>query len=227
MSEVSQNTRITGPDLAEYLKNQNAKIKSEINCVLIGTIVAFDVDTQTASISVNYSKKIIGGLPIGDNRVADRLVNYPLLINCPVIILTGGAGYMTFPIVAGDSCLVLFCDREIDSWMESGASNPPNIQRMHDINDGIALVGIRPYTNPIENYNVLGPTIQMGTGLVSVQADGVVIQAKMVTLRTALDMLLTALLGWVDNVGNIPNPATVIALEAAQVAIDAVLKENV
>jgi hypothetical protein len=88
------------------------------------------------------------------------LKEYPLLIKCPVFHLYGGSAYMTFPIVAGDNCILLFNDREIDNWFVAGGVQAPTALRAHDISDAIALVGIRNLQNSIVNYLTNGVRIQ-------------------------------------------------------------------
>ncbi len=80
----------------------------------------------------------------------DVIVDYPVLVRVPVIVLNGGGGYTTYPIFSGDQCLLMFCDRDIDLWLEKGVTNsPPNSDRIHDLSDAVALVGLSPITKPI------------------------------------------------------------------------------
>ena len=47
----------------------------------------------------------------------------------------------------------MFCDRDIDLWLESGITNsPPNSDRTHDISDAVVLVGLNPVSKPISGY---------------------------------------------------------------------------
>ncbi|MBW1812136.1 MAG: hypothetical protein JRJ39_00310 [Deltaproteobacteria bacterium] len=141
MSEKVTKGVIT-PDLSSLIDLRIKNGMSILNCTLIGTVQAFDAVTQTATISVNYKRK-----------VGELFVEYPLLLDCPVVILSGGGGYLTFPVATGDTCIVLFCDRDIDAWFDSGQILAPNSDRIHDLSDGIALVGIRSKLNLIETYN--------------------------------------------------------------------------
>jgi hypothetical protein len=70
-------------------------------------------------------------------------VNLPVLVDVPIIYPGGGGFIMTFPIAAGDDCLVIFADRCIDSWWQSGGIQNPAELRLHDLSDGFALVGPR------------------------------------------------------------------------------------
>ncbi len=144
---IPKNKRKSEPDLCLILDQESDLIKSEINCVSLGTIQTFYPDSQTADISLNYKRVSLYG--------TTPPVDYQLLVKCPVVVLNGGGGCLTFPIASGDSCLVLFCDREIDTWFTNSGVNAPQSARVHDLNDGIALVGIRNALNPISDYSTL------------------------------------------------------------------------
>ena len=142
---IQDRPSVNQPDLCTVLDLAGDKVKSSMNCVSIGTIQTFYPANQTADVALNY--KIWQG-----NSPSTPVVSYPLLVNCPVVILNGGGSYITFPIKEGDSCLVLFCDREMDTWFTNGGTNAPQSARVHDLNDGIALVGIYNSLNSLSNY---------------------------------------------------------------------------
>lgn len=147
---------IMPPDLREFMQRIKREIKSEIFKVAPGTIVAFDKDSQTASVKLDYKAVIIGGIPQSNGTAVDKIVDYPIILKCPVMVLTGGAARLTLPVAAGDTCIVLFCDRDIDDWYQTGDTNrPPATARMHDISDALAIVGIRSIANQLADFNAI------------------------------------------------------------------------
>ena len=182
-----QNKRKTEPDLCAVLDQVKDQVMSELNCVSIGTIVSFDSSDQTATIQLSYKK-----INLYDGSISD----YQPLIKCPCIILNGGGGYLTFPITAGDSCLVLFCDREIDTWFTNGGTNPPQSARVHDLNDGIALVGIRNGLNSLKGYYQGG--IQLTT------PGKFIFNTGMLSFKMPLDNLCQNLIAWASGAINTP-----------------------
>ncbi len=151
MKDVTKN--IITPDLSALLDERIAKGLGNLNCTTIGTIESFDSTTQTASISVNYKRK-----------VGDVFVEYPLLLDCPIVFLSGGSSYLTFPVAAGDTCIVMFCDRDIDTWFDSGQILAPRSIRKHNLSDGIALIGIRSMLNMLTSFNVDRPSLTDQSG---------------------------------------------------------------
>lgn len=132
------------PDLMD---EQKRDVQTAINCVQIGVIQEFDTETQLATIEI--ALKQVETLAIDGTKT---FRSYPLLLQCPVMVLFGGVDFMSMPIIPGDNCIVLFNDREIDNWLYSGGVQAPSSPRVHDISDGIAIVGIRPLTNSIATY---------------------------------------------------------------------------
>ena len=133
------------------------EIKREINCHTIGTIQSFDSATATVSASFNYKKtlKKRNAVSANSNDYTDVVISYPQLVRVPIIVLSGGGAYTTYPIAEGDTCLLLFCDRDIDLWLEKEITqNPPNTERLHDLSDAVALVGLYSIQKPLTNYNI-------------------------------------------------------------------------
>ena len=109
---------------------------------MIGTISAINAN-GTVTAAVNFQKVVKGIVPIlNSNIMGDQILDYPALVNVPVFVYQGGGAYIQMPIVVGDTCLLLFCDRDMDIWFETAQVAPPNSDRLHNINDAIALVGI-------------------------------------------------------------------------------------
>ena len=138
--------------LLDIIKNQ---VKTELNCHAPGTIQSFDPVSMTCTVTLNYQKiwRKANAVSAAPNSYTDVITPYPLLVRVPLIVLGGANGQATFPIAPKDPCLVLFCDRDIDGWLESSQlTNPPASGRLHDLSDGIALVGLNPVQNGVTYY---------------------------------------------------------------------------
>ena len=117
----------------KYAEMQALKqeIFESLHCALPGTVVSFDAETQTAVIQP--------AVRTGSD------VDLPLLRDVPVFMP------VSFEIQEGDACLVIFADRDIDSWFETGEAEVPPSGRMHSLSDGFAFVGFRTRGNTDEN----------------------------------------------------------------------------
>lgn len=148
---------IPKPDLNAWLTASMRDYLALTNCISHGTIQSFDVTKQTAVVAVNYLRVIKNANPnlpnpAPNDQTTDVFLGYPLLLNVPVIILRGGASSLTFPIIKGDPCLLLFNDKEIDTWLTTGQVNAPQKLRIHDLSDAWALVGISNFLKPLKDY---------------------------------------------------------------------------
>lgn len=156
---MDRNLRSGGlPTFSDVMDSNKRQTQFEINCVKIGIIQKFTTATQRAEIQIAY-KQVKDVLENGTKVWVD----YPLLVDCPVITLFGGVDFLSMPIQVGDSCLVFFNDNEMDQWVTNGTGNPETF-RMHDLSDGIAIVGIRPLTNSIGRYLANGIRLSHGGG---------------------------------------------------------------
>lgn len=135
------------PGLTDLLDAHKRDVQLSINCVQIGIIQSFNAAKQTANIQLSM-KQVSVVAPDGTRTIQ----NYPILIQCPVMTLFGGVAFMSMPILPGDNCIVLFNDRELDNWLNAGDGQTPTTPRLHDLSDGIAIVGIRPLTKSIASY---------------------------------------------------------------------------
>ena len=130
------------PDLPTLLDLKIRDILASTNCHQLGTIESFNPVTVTAKVSLNMKASVAGSVE-----------EYPLLVDVPVFVLGGGDRVVTLPINPGDTCLVLFNDRDIDLWFSTGSAAVPNSPRIHDLSDGLALIGFRSSANPVSNYS--------------------------------------------------------------------------
>lgn len=145
--------------MTAVLENWKRDTLLAINCIQIGIIQSFNKDNQTATIQL--ALKQVKEIKPDGTRV---LTEYPLLLQCPVVVLFGGVDFMSMPITVGDNCIVFFNDREIDNWFTDGGVQAPTSGRVHDLSDGIALVGIRSLQNSILTYLANGIRLSHGSG---------------------------------------------------------------
>jgi hypothetical protein len=125
------------PDLRVLNNDIKSDIFSTLNCVQIGKIESVKDSEQTVEISLQIKRL----------SSDDTSTEYPVLVDCPYFILQGGDSYIDMPIKKGDYCLVLFNDRNIDTWWATANVAVPATSRKHSLSDGFALVGINPKTS--------------------------------------------------------------------------------
>lgn len=123
-----------------------ADIFNSLNCHRIGIIQSFNSTNQTAKIKL-VDKRILAGYE------GTQAKEFSILIDVPIFIVSGGSAWLNQPIQAGDECLVLFNDRNIDRWFASGNIQPPENSRSHSLQDGLAIVGFHSQLKKLTNFS--------------------------------------------------------------------------
>lgn len=209
---MNPQTQIPDPDLRSLLNAHRREIFSSLNCHQLAEIVKFDPDAQTATVKIAMNKQVVD---YTKNPPAYIYLPYPLLTDCPVFFAGGGdKGALTFPVVPGDSCLVLFNDRDIDNWFTGGANTPPNSSRQHDLSDGLVLVGFRNKAGAIQDFDQDNAKLSFQGGALKI-ADKVALDGDLSTLRDVLEKVVDALTALNAKTG--PSAAAQIALVTTEI----------
>lgn len=191
---IQQNQIPETPSLTDLFNAKRKEIFLNLNCHHIGTVQSFNPAIQTATATINYKKTFFQPDPI-TGVYGPVLQDYPLIIDAPVVVLGGGLGALTFPITTGDECLVLFNDRDIDTWFQSGGVGAPNATpRLHSFSDAMILVGVRSLAKALAGYSAIDVRLYNGTTIIELSPALALIQTQLGgTLGTALQALLTDL----------------------------------
>ncbi|HBU7489744.1 MULTISPECIES: Gp138 family membrane-puncturing spike protein [Klebsiella] len=143
-------------------------IMSAMRVSIPGIIQSFDPDAVTAVV-----QPAIKGVE-HDESGAEVSVSLPLLVDVPVVFPRGGGCTLTFPVTAGDECLVIFADRCIDFWWQSGGIQEPVDGRMHDLSDAFCIVGPQSQAKKISGISTTAAQLRTddGTAFIEVAAGG-------------------------------------------------------
>lgn len=108
----------------------------DLHTALPGVIVSYDYTKQKAEVQPTLKKSYLDGTTL----------DLPILSNVPVIFPKAGGAGLTFPVVQGDTCLLLFIERSTDLWKSVGGNVAPNDPRKFDLSDAVAIMGLFPFT---------------------------------------------------------------------------------
>lgn len=191
-SVPTMNKAIADADLVDIIRESLRRFSLNLNCHAIAEIVSFDATNQSATVKINYQKTYFQRR--GSNGpYQEKVENYSPIINVPVIVLGGAGAHLTFPIASGDHCVLLFNDRDMDIWLMSGQTTPPNTDRLHSLADAIALVGLNSFNAPIASYDTARAVLRNGTAKVGVNTNAIQIANSSYNLKTELTNLCTQL----------------------------------
>lgn len=179
-----------GLDLADAIREAIRSRMIETHTALPGIVQAFYPADQTADVRIPMKRvftDLDGVVTLGD---------WPLLAKLPVVMPHAGGFHISFPVAAGDECLVIFLERDPGRWLEGSEELPPETNRTHDISDGVALVGLNAKANRIPGYNAddLEISADGGSQGVTLRANGdVSIESSKLALGAGVEEVLAIL----------------------------------
>lgn len=152
-------------DFLQYSRSIEQVIKKTLNCCRIGIVEEFYADTLTAKIQI--ANKMLVGL---NNDGTQIIKDYP-----PIFAkVCFGNPNITEPLYKGLAGIVLFNDREIESYFINGEVNPLSYERMHDITDALFIPALYSFVNT-NNANYVANCLNMFYGNSYIQiADGTI-----------------------------------------------------
>lgn len=154
--------------------------QKEFWTALPAIIESFDSATQTCEAQVAIQ------VPIENSDGSRQWVKIPKLLDVPVHFPSGGGMVLTFPVVKGDECLVVFSSRCIDAWWQSGGyENQQPLLRMHNLSDGFAFVGFRSKPQAISGLSTTSAQLRNsdGTSVVEVKNGEILVKASTVNVQ--------------------------------------------
>lgn len=138
-------------------------VSTQMRVAMPGIIQSFDPAAVTCTVLV-----ALRGVVGDDSRELKPLVDVP------VVFPRGGGCTLTFPVKAGDECLLIFADRCIDFWWQSGGVQETVDPRQHDLSDAFAIVGPMSQAQKISGISTSAAQLRTddGAAFVEVAAGG-------------------------------------------------------
>ncbi len=156
-------------ELAETLRTLQSSVSSQLRVSMPGIVQSFNADSVTCDIQIG-----IKGESGGEST------NLSVLTNVPVIFPRGGGVTMTFPIKSGDECLLVFGDRCIDFWHQSGDIQETVDERQHDLSDAFAIIGPQSQAKKISGISTSAAQFRSDDGSTYFEIDPTTKKIKIV-----------------------------------------------
>lgn len=208
----------------EVLRRVLETDRAEIHTAKPGRIVAYDKNTQTATVRLGVRQVI----PSGDDDTPDTTEEYPDLHSVPVLFPGSGTFYVSWGLRAGDTGLVVFCDTDIGQWRGGAGegAEDPGVTARHSLAGAVFLPGlfVRDDANPDASgttntrWGLRGGTrIEIRSGVI--EAGGTKALAEAADVKAHLAAISSALATMATNAGIAP-PTYVYATVLAANPID-------
>ena len=134
-------------DEQESLRSAMEGIQAKLWTALPAKILTVNYSAQTLTAQPTIMGKITN-----DNGIVSD-VNMPVLVDIPFQSFGGSGFVVTMPNLEGSECLIVFSSRCIDGWWSVGGVQPQAEQRMHDLSDGMAIIGFNSQARVIPSYS--------------------------------------------------------------------------
>lgn len=168
-------------DPVEALRIAFESMQSALWTALPAQVISYNAATQT----IVAQPTIQGQRRMPDGTVVPQ--NMPPIPDVPVHFQQGSNVVMTMPIMPGDECLLVFSSRCIDNWFASGGIQPPYEQRMHDLSDAFAIVGLRNLKRKLTNVSTTTAQLRSVDGETFVELDAA---GQIVTITAPLQVTI-------------------------------------
>ena len=159
----------TKTSLFNLLNTLRENINCNMNCVKVATVEEFYPDNLTVSCRV-ANKRLIGLQDDGNQQLRD----YALIFAKVHFFGWGNIG-ATYPIKKGMEGVLLFNDRELETWFLTGKGGNLAYNRCHDLSDAIFICGVHSLPNMI---NIVADCLNLFYENSSFQISGDTIKAN-------------------------------------------------
>lgn len=113
-----------------------ASVMGMVNTSIPGIIEKYDQATHKAIVTPMISKKFADG----------SYLKYKPISNVPVIFPRTKSSGITFPILKGDTVLLIISQASLDEWLTVGGEVDPVSDSMYEIHDAMAYPGLMPFS---------------------------------------------------------------------------------
>lgn len=131
----------------------------DLHVSLPAKVESYDASTQTVSVTPMINRMV----PDGDtppNYVSEKL---PKLADVPVKFQRCKQFTMTFPLVAGDYGLLVFCERNPGTFRSTGNQSDPGDLSMHGLGGAVFIPGMYPDANAAQTADATNMIIGSDT----------------------------------------------------------------
>jgi hypothetical protein len=173
---------------------------ANVHTALPAQVMAYNAGAQTVDVQPQVMRVVQDPDELDAHGNALELIeSLPQIPGVPIAFPRSGDNWITFPITPGDTGLLIFAERSIDTWRANGRESDPGSLRMHNLSDAIYIPGVAPTSAAL---------VTSATAMVLNAAEidlGGVAPPSFVALATAVTNALQTLKDAISNAVPVPN----------------------
>lgn len=217
---------------ADTFRLQFDRMAAQINCAMPGVIESFNPATQRCTVSPGIKLKVVL-----DDKAS--YVNLPVIHDVPIIVPYGQSSglLLTFPINAGDPCLLVFSDRAIDNFLQTGQAAPPLIgenenttkSRAHHLSDAICIPGMITDMDAVSDWSQDNIELRdkERKHFISLGPEGIEFSDSEASIKISGGKVTTNAPAGIDNISTGAVTTTAAAITSAASGVNAVTGSNI
>lgn len=152
----------------EEIENKIQNMMNGIHTAIPGVINDYDPSSNTATVTPTGRYKVPDGEEIDFPPISDVPIIFPQSCNQKISI--------AFPVSAGDGCLIIFSEQELDYFQYGESSSDLH----HDLTSAIAIPGLfNTSSEAIRKANKHnGLVLQNGRSFIAIEEDEIIIESR-------------------------------------------------
>lgn len=119
------------PSIEQFVSDIVRQALADTHTCLPGKVTRYDKTKQQADVQPLLRRKFMDG----------TVTDLPPINNVAVVHPRAGGAIVHMPVEIGDIVTVVFAERSLDRWLNSGDMTDPGDPRMHDLSDAYAIPG--------------------------------------------------------------------------------------
>lgn len=161
--------RPASPDTFDTVRALITQFEEELHTAFPAKVQSYDATKQTADLVPLVKQPVLQ--PDGSSVLEDL----PVLPSVPVLWPRAGKAFVSMPLAAGDTVLVLCCESATGSFRVSDGSSPqpPGDLRRFNLSHAVAIPGLFPRSKALTHASATDIVIGFDDGArVSIKTDG-------------------------------------------------------
>ena len=155
----SFNEQTVNPTLFQFADSIINRTKAELNCCRVAIVEEFNASELVVKVQI-VNKAIVGINKDGTQETKNYPPIYAKVCYCNP--------NLSVPIYKGTAGILLFTDREIESYFINGDINNLSYERMHDITDAIFIPAVYSFVN-VDNARLIEECLHLFFGESDIQ----------------------------------------------------------
>lgn len=152
------------PSLGEIIRDAFTAMAHDLHVGLPAKVEAYYPEDGTVDVKPLIKKNYVNETGYTPIQVITKV---------PLQSLSMGEAHFSLPVKKGDEVWLVFGERSICQWFDSGTDSEPISPRHHDIQDAIAIPGVRSGRTPMERKGATDSIeMALGSTWIEITAEG-------------------------------------------------------